>query len=237
MGRVNPVWVGDRFDDLTLNCSDGTKWEIGQKISEKACVLRGELAGSAGDIAEAQAVYHCHQVKGASVGLHAIMKVRLQVPPEFPGSNKPAIRAQTACDQPASPTRQEIYSLQYLNKRGCSVTPTLFNVESSYQATDDMPVPNGYMVFLVMEKVPGVPLVDFWKYSARKKEVVREAFRKALVELYSHYIDPADTQPGNIIYDEKTEKCYFVDYEEAYIEDRAEPQKFHKADYGCWGLN
>lgn len=43
-----------------------------------------------------------------------------------------------------------------------------------------MPVPGGYIVFLLMEKVPGVPLVDFWQNDFEKRERIREAFRKGL---------------------------------------------------------
>lgn len=44
-----------------------------------------------------------------------------------------------------------------------------------------MPVPGGYVVFMVMERVSGVSLVDFWDYDFLKREIIRGAFRDGLM--------------------------------------------------------
>ena len=44
-----------------------------------------------------------------------------------------------------------------------------------------MPVPGGWVVFILMERVPGVPLTDFRTYDLAKREKVRRAFDKNLV--------------------------------------------------------
>jgi hypothetical protein len=48
---------------------------------------------------------------------------------------------------------------------------------------DDMWVPGGYIVFILMEKLPGVMIKeeDFWtKYSLQQRDEVRVAFQEAL---------------------------------------------------------
>lgn len=59
----------------------------------------------------------------------------------------------------------------------------LLSVVGSWQDGPDMPVPNGYLLFLVMEEAPGVMLVDFWEYDRAKRARVRESFD---VSLNSH---------------------------------------------------
>lgn len=55
-----------------------TGWEVGQKISEKRSFFEDQIWGTEVDTSEAQAVYHCHQVTGPSVGKEAIVKIRPQ---------------------------------------------------------------------------------------------------------------------------------------------------------------
>lgn len=41
-----------------------------------------------------------------------------------------------------------------------------------------MPVPGSYIIFLIIEKCPGVELTDFWDYDEAKRKKIRDAFRK-----------------------------------------------------------
>ncbi|KAL2391555.1 hypothetical protein RJ035_000001 [Blastomyces gilchristii] len=78
----------------------------------------------------------------------------MQVPPEYPASNDSSIRASLAQQQPSGWMLQELQSLRYFNKNECTVVPKLLDVVRSWQGESDMPVPQGYLVFIVMEKVP-----------------------------------------------------------------------------------
>ncbi|KAL2011096.1 hypothetical protein VTN00DRAFT_3814 [Thermoascus crustaceus] len=49
---------------------------------------------------------------------------------------------------------RETYNLQKLTEGGCSSTPKLIDYEIFRQGEHD-PVPGGYIVFILMEKVPG----------------------------------------------------------------------------------
>ncbi|KAM5442272.1 hypothetical protein MferCBS31731_002646 [Microsporum ferrugineum] len=77
MGRDRdvPDWIGNMFDNYSVNCPDGSIWELNKKISEKSFVLDGDEPDA---IAESQAVYHCRQTKGPSMGMEAIAKIRMQ---------------------------------------------------------------------------------------------------------------------------------------------------------------
>lgn len=79
MSRRNYVqWVGNLLDDNSITFPDGVEWSVGPKISEKCSIFEGHRWGTERDTSEAQAVYHCHQTTGPSVGREAIMKIRLQ---------------------------------------------------------------------------------------------------------------------------------------------------------------
>ena len=71
--------------------------------------------------------------------------------------------------------------MKHFNAMGCSVTPKLLHLVNSWQEEPGMPIPGGYMVALVMEKVPGVDLRDFWDYDSPKRDKIRGAFRRGLM--------------------------------------------------------
>ncbi|KKZ60974.1 hypothetical protein EMCG_04397 [[Emmonsia] crescens] len=234
--RFHQKWIGDLFDAFPLWCPDGTVWEIGKKLSERASFAPAEISGTGWAIAEAQAVYICHQVEGPSIGMEAIVKVRLQVPPKYPPNLNPHVRRKLALTNPSFWTAAEVSNLRHFNQKGCKVTPKLLAVKRSLQEWDCMPVPGGYLVFMVMERVPGVPLVDFWDYDFEKREKIRAAFQEGLKELFSHHGRPMDNHLGNIIYDEENNKCWFVDYEDVHVNEKRKPKEFTKSEYFFWGL-
>lgn len=79
MSVWNVEWIGHQFDDeVFIFEADGTEWKVDTKISEKAFLFYAKRYGTAEDQAESQAVYNCHQVAGPSVGMEAIMKIRMQ---------------------------------------------------------------------------------------------------------------------------------------------------------------
>lgn len=72
-----------------------------------------------------------------------------------------------------------MHSLKRFNEFNCSVTPHLIRTDMTLQG-EGYPMPYGYMVFLLIEKVPGEPLTDFWKYGLKKRNKIRVAFAKGL---------------------------------------------------------
>lgn len=76
--RFPQDWIGDLLDGFILWCAENdNEWELGEKISEKAGCVSEEDSGIGRAVAEAVAVSHHKQVKGPSVGMEAIVKVRM----------------------------------------------------------------------------------------------------------------------------------------------------------------
>ncbi|KAL4968316.1 uncharacterized protein BDV14DRAFT_167758 [Aspergillus stella-maris] len=179
---LSKMWIGDRFKDLVLNGPDGTKWEVGKKLSERE-ISSHPLAYELGeDTSEAQAVFQVQQVHGPCVGEKAILKIRMQIPEGFKDyvSSDPKIRAQYASEIPSAWTIQEFQTLSWLTKRGCSVTPRLLYTKNLGQDDDTMPVPGGWFVYMLMEMVPGVPMTEFCHYNLAKRDKIRQAFFKSM---------------------------------------------------------
>jgi len=76
-------------------------------------------------------------------------------------------------------TIHEITCLKRLTKAGCRSTPHLLGYECLNRKGDQW-LPKGYVVFILMQLVPGVSLVDFWELSRRERDEARTAFRTAL---------------------------------------------------------
>ncbi|KAI2005939.1 hypothetical protein LOY97_000220 [Ophidiomyces ophidiicola] len=238
MGRLHfhQNWIGDLLDNFIIESPDGIAWKFGKKLSEKATFSTAEITGAGKAWAEGTAVYSCRQIINGRAANEAIVKVRFQVPPEYPTSYNPEVRRKLALSNPTVWTQHEIASLRHFNQKGCKVTPKLLYVKRSLQEWEDLPVPGGYVVFILMQKVPGVPLIDFWKYDFDKREKIRAVFQESLKELFRYHARPRDTHLGNIIYDEEGNKCWFIDYEHIFVNETEQPRKFSEDDYFRWGL-
>ncbi|KAI1963054.1 hypothetical protein LOZ04_002493 [Ophidiomyces ophidiicola] len=230
-------WIGTMWDNERITCPDGTVWQVGKKISEKSLLAPDLSDGKHPTEAEAQAVYHCTQVlPGKSPQQRAIMKVRMQVPPTNIPDLNPLARTKIGQEQPAFWTRFEVHALQHFNKKKCKSVPQLLNLVVTLQHGSHMPVPSGSLVFLIMEELPGVPLTGFWKYDRPKRDKIRASFRRSLEELFNVHGYPADYRLDNLIYDESTDMCYFVDFEETWVTESKPIMKFSNYYYFLWGL-
>ncbi|KAM5437313.1 hypothetical protein McanCB21832_002022 [Microsporum canis] len=176
--KFHQYWIENLFHGYTLWSMDNqTAWRIREKLSERATLY---IDNAENTVAEGQAVYVCQQVHGESVGMEAIMKIRLQVPPEYPPNRDPEALKKLASNIPSVLVKDEVGALKHFNKAGCKVTPKLIDLVPALQPSN-CPVPDGYIVFIVMEKVPGVPLSDFWEYDLAKRDKIRAAFRLSML--------------------------------------------------------
>ncbi|KAB8215046.1 hypothetical protein BDV33DRAFT_195595 [Aspergillus novoparasiticus] len=75
---------------------------------------------------------------------------------------------------------RELSVLEKLTEGGCSSTPRFIDFRA-FEQDDDDPVPDGYLVVFLLEKLPGVNLERiFSEFSLEKRNRVRIAFAKAL---------------------------------------------------------
>lgn len=88
-------------------------------------------------------------------------------------------RAKLAVDQVSWLGQQEVLCLEHLNERNCSVTPRLIP-DIVVKQPDDMWIPGGYLMFVVMEKVPGEDLTDHWERPLAERQKIQAAFKEAL---------------------------------------------------------
>ena len=68
-----------------------------------------------------------------------------------------------------------------LTKSGCESVPQLLNWKRETQDDKSGPVPGGYLVYLVLQNLPGVRLSceDYWNFSGAQRQEIREAFKEA----------------------------------------------------------
>ncbi|KAL4950205.1 hypothetical protein BDW69DRAFT_172657 [Aspergillus filifer] len=240
------MWFDNTWEDRDFLCPNGTKWNIRKKLSEKEISSDPESYYFGGNTSEAQAVFEVQQVLGSSVGKRAILKIRLQIPEGYEDyvSPDPSVRARYASEKASCWTVQEFQTLSWLTEGGCSVTPRLLYTTNTAQEGDDMPVPGGWMVCFLMEKVPGVRMTEFWRYDLAQRNKIRQAFLTSMTELCSHNVYHWDNGSHNLIYDEDQDKCYIIDFEDSDIDDTAtEPiltlfddEDVVKGTWRIWGL-
>ena len=118
---------------------------------------------------------------------------------------------------PSNQAVTEQNALETLTACDCSVTPKLLGLVRTKQAKD-LPVgmPEGYLHYVLMQKVPGAGLDQVWKADLPldEKKRVRAACAKAWKELWDCGYTTVDTNKANLLWDSKTEKIFFVDMED-----------------------
>ena len=65
------------------------------------------------------------------------------------------------------------------------MTPRLLYTSNTAQEGDDMPVPGGWMVCFLIERVPGVRLTEFWHYGLAQRNKIRQAFLTSMTYVIS----------------------------------------------------
>lgn len=79
--------------------------------------------------------------------------------------------------------KSELACLKDLTSKRCKSTPKLYGSVLGRQSIED-PVPNGYILYLLLQRLPGIPL-NRWSNSPGKKneEITVRAALKAAIKL------------------------------------------------------
>ncbi|KAK2761127.1 hypothetical protein FQN54_001647 [Arachnomyces sp. PD_36] len=187
------------FLDKEITLQD-TTWSIDSFIQEHPLKASGT--------AEAVAVFRCMEIE-PNPGTLGIIKIRASIPeddePEDDENKEMALNALSIL---------EPRNLQILTDAECSSAPKLL-AQEMFRQTDDMCDPEGYVVCIVMEALPGEPLDPrkFWGSDRGRRDIIREAFRKAITEVGNCGIEHWDAGIQNLLWDETRGKCYIVDFE------------------------
>ncbi|RAK83593.1 hypothetical protein BO79DRAFT_204325 [Aspergillus costaricaensis CBS 115574] len=101
-------------------------------------------------------------------------------------------------------------------------------------------VPDGFLIYVVYEIVPGVQLGDhrgadvFWALDRPERDLIRERFKEGRMKLYPWGFDPYPGKARNLVWHAPTSTLYFVGWFLAYegIENKNWTPKFWQG----WGL-
>ena len=118
---------------------------------------------------------------------------------------------------PSNQAVTEQCALEELTARKCSVTPKLLGLVRMQQGKDlGVGMPEGYLQYVLMQKVPGVSLSRVWRRDLplEEKKRIRRACAEAWKELWSCGYTMLDTNKGNLLWDAANEKIFIVDTED-----------------------
>ncbi|KAL2220493.1 hypothetical protein M432DRAFT_320765 [Thermoascus aurantiacus ATCC 26904] len=144
-----------------------------------------------------------------------------------------AERAQQAVATVGPYAHREIAALEELTRAGCSCTPTLLARKNERQGSH-MWIPGGLMVYILMEKLPGVCLDTFFSLDRAERDGVRRSFQEAWEECRARGVIPKDRGSQNLLWHRAARKCYIVDFERWR---RAKPtDEWDDSEYPLWDL-
>ncbi|OJD14089.1 hypothetical protein AJ78_05535 [Emergomyces pasteurianus Ep9510] len=183
--------VKDANKIVSFTNMTNTKWKLGKTFSER--VLSEDY------VSEASARCVATQVEGPDPGLRAIVKIRKQSVASL-SHNLP------------EGAHSEFYHLRELTESGATCTPKLIDYIYELQSEEDI-VTGGFLLYILMEKVPGIDLRYFEALSLDERDQVRIAVAKALHEFHNNGFYHEDTHGRNIMWDRKSKRAWIIDLE------------------------
>ncbi|KAJ8066883.1 hypothetical protein OCU04_004266 [Sclerotinia nivalis] len=88
---------------------------------------------------------------------------------------------------------------------------------AKHEQERNFPVQGGYLVYLVMEKLPGdciLPGVFWGQWNKSERDDFRRAFEESAVLIRKLGVENRDKAMRNLLYDREDDKCYFIDWED-----------------------
>jgi hypothetical protein len=109
-----------------------------------------------------------------------------------------------------SSTREEVVALNQLTLNKCSSAPTL--IDHKVVLHDEMPGKEIYVSFILMTEVPGISLkqANFWMLQQVERDMVRQAFRKALSEIHACWVVLEGYDSGGLVWCLRENKMYIL---------------------------
>ncbi|XPS80049.1 hypothetical protein M3J09_012011 [Ascochyta lentis] len=139
-------------------------------------------------------------------------------------------------------TSNEIIALWRLCKTSCVHSPQFMNnaMDCLMSGIDTQGMVGGFVVFILMTKVPGVQLSReiLQSKTIEERNVIRKAFKTALLELWKRRIEPEDCALRNLMWDDEQRKCYIVDFEDwSNLKTPLAKKYWEDSFWGDWGLS
>ncbi|KAH8703248.1 hypothetical protein BGW36DRAFT_422817 [Talaromyces proteolyticus] len=174
-------------------------WTTGYKIEENV----HQQGPTALTSSQAWATYECYNPRYSCNGT---IKIYMQIPYKGTESEPWESRAKQASIFP-NDVKAELKALIRLNHAGCSSAPRLLNWKMDKQ-TEAMPVPGGYVVYIVTKQLLGEPLTNLAKLSQWERRSILIAFKDAYMECYECGIVSDEKNKSNVIWNEKMRKWF-----------------------------
>ncbi|KAJ9350933.1 hypothetical protein DTO027B9_6678 [Paecilomyces variotii] len=196
---------------ITLDQPVPSQWKILEKLSERNFQASEEMRRRHGHHSYATAKFLCCDPKEPS--RKAFMRVYLQVPLENTEMQDPKIRSRQATTY----TPRELIAYKTFTQNDFSNVPKLLGYKISTQDKSGL-VPNGFVILLAWEIVPGLRLGDklgndlYWTLSAAEREHARIAFMEALPQAIEKGYGPYAPGLSSLVWDSQTGTLYFIGY-------------------------
>ncbi|KAL1998286.1 hypothetical protein VTN02DRAFT_6464 [Thermoascus thermophilus] len=202
----------DDFINSTVSFPSESTWKLERKLQENEYYIPKDTAQIDGLGSEARAVFIGSKLSGDGPQ-EAIIKIRMQIPWMGTVTKKPLIRAKQATPEMIAQSKMEVETLSILTNAHCSCTPALFSWVKKQQGNDQW-VPGGYILYILMEKLPGVNPAPIYDHMTRQeRDDLRAAFKAAWLECVACGVVHGDPAIRNLLWDRATKKCYLIDFE------------------------
>ncbi|KAI9042049.1 uncharacterized protein KD926_006173 [Aspergillus affinis] len=166
-----PKWIGQivHFENPS------SSWKIIQKLQEREHRFIQDEYVSSGFYSESTAIFICEAIEDSK---QAIMKVRIQILNGFDDKPLYPMCSQTPEKKICGRTDLEIKALEALTSAGCSCTPKYIISKHENQVSDSW-VPDGFLDYIVMEKIEGISLSRKYlrRLSPKEQGEIRKAFK------------------------------------------------------------
>ncbi|KAK2755100.1 hypothetical protein FQN54_006629 [Arachnomyces sp. PD_36] len=204
-------WIDDLPDNKIVYFeTTDTSWKADKIFSERQM--------HDGVVPEASALCVVTQFQGPEPGLKAMLRIRKQIPRDVYDPSQIEPTDDYTLKEPYRLGDYAEMELDYLNhatKKGSTCTPKLIDFHPEVQSESDC-VPNGFLLYILMEKVPGRNLVNFGELEMFERDQIRIAFAKAILEFSTVVgLTHEDHHRRNLVWDRKNKKIYIVDLEAA----------------------
>ncbi|KAI9927162.1 hypothetical protein MW887_003545 [Aspergillus wentii] len=194
-----------RFNAMEVTFPDTAEtWVLTKKLSDTACQYTQSDFELLGGPSGAYGTFECHRAGNPSDT--AIMKIFMQVPHGGSGGQTQSEMAGQASEKLDYYARSALEGYKQLKQAGCTSTPRLMGYKIDRQGRDEL-VPGGYMVYMLLGKVPGVQLdTVYWSMSPEVREKIRGLFRVALEDCLNCGVHIVDTNMANLVWDGDNDK-------------------------------
>lgn len=228
-------WITGHYLEKSISLkinAVSTEWKIQSQIGREKN-FRWEY--EARSPYESSAVFNCVKVGGDEGPSEAVLKIYMQIP----GPRRKHYQ-EVPYKRMRSHIRTEIEALERMKQLEASAPGPQLLAHRRIKQGSKKWVPDGYVHFLLLEKLPGVPLSSevYWTLSAQERADIRAAFKVSWEAMVNDLkISHHDAALRNLLWDQQHQKCYIVDYEGAEFLPEEGRSWMLDSYYWMWGLH